>query len=114
MLMFVSPRPRLLFPRLLLLFRLPPELTLLRLRSFVLTLLRPPCVPEPPAPGRLPPWLGRLWLPPLIDVPDEGRDVLGRVLPLGERLELPPDERGALLAPRPPPPPRLPPPPPMR
>src|SRR5215831_557028 len=73
MLIFVLPRLLLLFPRLLL---LPPMLLLFRLLSLVLMLLRLPCVPEPPAPGRL-------WLPPLIDgcVPADGRDELWPKLP---------------------------------
>src|SRR5262245_45999139 len=109
MLTLVSPRPRLLFPRLLfprlLLFRLPLLLALFRLRSLVLTLLRPPCVPDPLPPGRLPPWFGRLWLPPLIDAPDEGREELCRLLVLGEeRCEVLEDGRLELCAP---PPPRL-------
>src|SRR6185436_12451591 len=109
MLTFVLPRRLLLlFPRLLLL----PGPVLFRLRSLVLTLLRLPWVPDPPAPGRL-------WFPPLIDgcVPADGRDVLG-LLPaedrfevLGDdRLELLGDERPALC----PPPPERPPPPPPR
>src|SRR5580765_3311577 len=60
MLTFVLPRLLLLFPRLLLpallLFRFPPAPVLFRLTSLVLTLLWLPCVPDPPAPGRL-------WLP---------------------------------------------------
>src|SRR6516165_4386832 len=112
MLTFVLPRllmllfPRLLLlPPMLLLFRFPPELMLFWLRSLVLTPLRAPWVPDPPAPGRL-------WLPPLIDgcVPADGRDAPWPY-PSEARFEALGEDRpfaGARLPaapPRPPPPP---------
>jgi hypothetical protein len=78
-------------------------LLLFRLRSLVLTLLRPPWVPEPPLPGRLP-LLGRLWLPPLIEgfelEPELGR---WRLLPPDGRFEVLADGRLELPELRPPP-----------
>src|SRR5215467_11226845 len=107
MLIFVLPRlMMLLFPRLLLL--LLPMLLLFRLLSLVLMLLRLPCVPEPPAPGRL-------WLPPLIDgcVPAVGREELWPKPPedrfevLGEDRFMPPAWPPPPARPPPPPPPRM-------